>query len=187
MTLPMSGSAESALTNPEISSLRSILKSQHYATLTMLRQAVERCPEGLWTDATHPNAFWHVAYHTLCCAHMYLHANHHAFQPWQKHRDEYQFMGRIPTPPHRPPRIGEPYTKAEVLEYLGVCEGFVDEAVDRMDLGAAECGFPWYTMSKLEHQFVSIRHIQHHAAQLADRLRAKAGVGVDWLGAGSPR
>ena len=29
-------------------------------------------------------------------------------------------------------------------------------------------------MSKLEHQLVNLRHIQHHAAQLADRLRSAA-------------
>jgi len=42
-------------------------------------------------------------------------------------------------------------------------------------------------MSKLEHQFVGIRHIQHHAAQLSDRLRAVTGKGIDWIGPTRPR
>jgi hypothetical protein len=37
-------------------------------------------------------------------------------------------------------------------------------------------------MGKLEHQFINIRHIQHHAAQLADRLRVAKNVGVAWVG-----
>jgi len=37
-------------------------------------------------------------------------------------------------------------------------------------------------MSKLEHQFVNIRHIQHHGAQLADRLRSAANIGIRWVG-----
>jgi hypothetical protein len=183
----MSPSAEPTIDHPDIAPLRSILKKQYHAALAMLRQAVERCPDELWTDPAYPNAFWHVAYHALFFAHLYLHATREAFRPWEKHRDEYHFMGRLPTPPHRPPKIGAPYTKAEILEYWAVCDAFVDEAVDRMDVRAAECGFPWYSMSKMEHQFVSVRHIQHHTAQLADRLRAKAGVGVDWLGTAPPR
>jgi hypothetical protein len=39
-------------------------------------------------------------------------------------------------------------------------------------------------MSKLEHQFVSIRHIQHHAAVLGSRLRREGGVEVAWVGKG---
>jgi hypothetical protein len=41
-------------------------------------------------------------------------------------------------------------------------------------------------MSKLEHQFVNLRHPQHHTGQLADRLRQHADLGVRWVG-GRPR
>jgi hypothetical protein len=40
-------------------------------------------------------------------------------------------------------------------------------------------------MPKLEHQFVNLRHIQHHTGQLADRLRQAANRGVQWLGGAS--
>jgi hypothetical protein len=178
--------AESMSDSSEMtSSFRTTLKNQYHASLAMLGQAVERCPDDLWTDPSYPNAFWHVAYHGLFFAHLYLHENVEAFRPWEKHRAEYQFMGTMPMPPHRSPNIGEPYTRAEVLEYLRLCEAFVNEAVDRMDLRALDCGFPWYKVSKQEHQLVNIRHIQHHAAQLMDRLRTKVGVGVEWAAGGS--
>ena len=51
-------------------------------------------------------------------------------------------------------------------------------AVDRLDLDAWECGFPWYRLPKLDHQINNIRHIQHHAALLAGRLRLAAGTGI---------
>jgi hypothetical protein len=38
-------------------------------------------------------------------------------------------------------------------------------------------------MSKLEHQFVNIRHIQHHGAQLIDRVRSATHVGIGWVAA----
>jgi hypothetical protein len=44
-------------------SLRAILKSQYRAALAMLGQALERCPDDLWAHDSHPNPFWHVAYH----------------------------------------------------------------------------------------------------------------------------
>jgi hypothetical protein len=58
----------------------------------------------------------------------------------------------------------------------------VDKAIDVLDLQSSESGFDWYKMSKLEHQFVNIRHIQHHVAQLGDRLRSSANIGIKWVG-----
>ena len=170
--------------SPSTAAVPTALRSQYHAALAMLRQAVERCPESLWTSGGHPCSFWHIAYHTLFFAHLYMQPNEAAFRPWEHHREEYQFLGRLPWPPHDPPRIGAPYTKREVLEYWEFCDRMVDSAVDAIDLGASDCGFWWYQMPKAEHQIMNIRHVQHHAAQLADRLRPVAAVGVDWIGTG---
>jgi len=50
--------------------IKPILKSQYHAAFSMLEQAIERCPEALWTATDHPNPFWHVAYHALFCTHI---------------------------------------------------------------------------------------------------------------------
>ena len=76
-----------------------------------------------------------------------------------------------------------PYTQAQVVEYWEFCDRMIDDAVDALDLDCTESGFSWYRMSKLEHQFVNIRHIQHHAAQLIDRVRSAADVGIRWVAA----
>jgi len=154
--------------------LRAVLKSQYYAAATMLREAVERCPDDLWTTRAHPNQFWHVAYHTLFYMHLYLQPSEAGFKPWEKHRPEYQYLGR------QAPQIGDPYSKEDLVEYAALCISMIDPAVDRLDLDQPECGFWWYKMSKLEHQIVNIRHIQHHAAQLIDRLGAVGKGGFDW-------
>jgi hypothetical protein len=62
----------------------------------------------------------------------------------------------------------------------------VDAAVDALDLESGSSGFAWYPIPKLEHQLVNLRHIQHHTAQLADRLRAFADIGVSWRGTHRP-
>ncbi len=79
------------------------------------------------------------------------------------------------------PDIGEPYSKEDILEYLEVCRKAVKERVASLDLEAAS-GFHWLPFNKLELQFYNIRHIQHHAGQLIDRLRNHDGIGVGWVG-----
>ena len=110
------------------------------------------------------------------------------FRPWAGHQDGNQNPDGIPGPPDPKstlPLIPDPYTKAEVLEYWSVCDRMVDGAVDALDLESSESGFSWYKVSKLEHQLISIRHVAHHAGQLADRVRSAADVGVRWVGARS--
>ena len=162
--------------------LRDALKGQYRAGLAMLRQAVEKCPDDLWLEGG-ANPFWQNAYHGLFFTHLYLMPDEKSFKAWERHRPEYQFMGDVPWPPHNPPKIGEPNTKEDVLEYCQVCEEMIGGAIDALDLHATDCGFPWYgNISKLEHQIMNIRHLQHHAAQLADRLRGRADKGVGWKG-----
>jgi hypothetical protein len=163
-------------------SLRAVLASQYHASLAMLRQAITLCPEGLWTDTRLTNRYWQIAYHTLFFTHLYLMRDESAFVPWEHARSDYESLGSLPYPPHELPKIGEPYSKAEILEYWAYCDALVDAALAEMDLAAPECGFWWYKMSKLEHQLTNIRHNQHHTAQLADRLRNEAGIGIDWIG-----
>jgi len=168
---------------------RAALKKQYHAALAMLREAVERCPDELWAGGDYLNPFWRIAYHTLYYTHLYLQAKETDFRPWEHHQTGLQHMDDVPAPPeledvlelpHRPPQTGVPYTKAEILAYWDLCDGMVDGAVDAHDLLDPECGFSWKKRSRAEHQVSSIRHIQHHTAQLGERLRSVAGIGVGW-------
>jgi hypothetical protein len=178
-----------------VDALRPILKNQIHAALAMLREGIERCPDDLWTDDGHPNAVWQLAYHTLYFTHMYLGPDHEAFRPWSEHRGDVQNPDGIAGPPEPGdprPLVPQPYTREQVLAYWRWCDGWVDDAVDALDLASPESGFPWYRMSKLEHQLVNLRHVQHHAAQIADRLRnwsrrSGGDIGVRWVGGSRPR
>ncbi len=150
-----------------------MLKSQYHAALSMLRDAIEQCPDAEWLSRDHKNAFWQVAYHVLFFAHLYLQQNETTFVLWSQHHGDDDGTR------------GEPYSRAQVLEYWSFVDRAVDSAVDLLDLESPESGFSWYTMSKLEHQLVNIRHVQHHSAQLADRLRSAADIGIKWVGSGS--
>ena len=152
--------------------LRSVLKSQYHAALAMLRDTIERCPADLWSSTKPKNAFWKVAYHTLFFTHLYLQRNEAEFRPWT-----HQHGGDDGT-------TGDAYTQAQVLEYWSFCDAMADRAIDALDLASPESGFSWFEVAKLEHQLINIRHVQHHTAQLADRLRAAADVGTRWVSAG---
>ena len=167
---------------------KAALKSQYHAGLAMLRQAIDQCPDALWEDETSTNAFWQVAYHALFFTHLYMQPRLEDFQPWPGHQSNVQHEDGIPGPDDPAsdlPLIPDPYPRGAVLAYCDFCDDLVDEAVDALDLDSAESGFHWYAMPKLEHQLVNLRHMQHHTAQLADRLRSAAGVGVRWVQKGT--
>lgn len=168
--------------------LRAILKSQLHASLATLRDVVTRCPDDLWLAPGQPSAFWQLAYHTVFFGHLYLHQGFDQFERWAGHQKDVQHEDGLPGPADPTstlPLQPEPYTKAQVLEYCALCDAMVDGAVDGLDLSRTECGFAWYSMSKLEHQLVNLRHIQHHAAQLAERLRLATGTSTRWVAKGA--
>ena len=168
------------------STTRATLKSQYHAALAMLKETIERCPDDLWLSSEYTNTFWQLAYHTLFFAHMYGAPSEAAWVPWEGHQSDNQNPDGIPGPadPNSTlPLIPKPYTKEQVLAYWKFCDDNVNAAVDAIDVFSDESGFSWYPIPKLEHQIVNIRHIQHGAAQLADRLRAKLNVGIKWAGA----
>ena len=175
---------------PDAAGIRAMLKSQYHATLAMLRDAIVKCPEDVWNTGSRGAPSWGVAYHALYFTHLYGSAGMEGFRPWPKHVADVQFEDGIagdadpksPLPPLRPPM-----SKAEVLEYWDFVDRGVDAAVDALDLAREESGFSWYPIPKLEHQIVNIRHIDHHTAQLAARIRIAADLGVAWVGARRPK
>jgi hypothetical protein len=164
--------------------MKSALTSQYHAGLAMLRSAVEQCPDGMWDDTELTNQFWQIAYHALYFTHLYMLPRLEDFAPWPGQHPHVQHDDGIPGPADPQsdlPLIPNPYSREEVLAYCDFCDAMVDRAVDALDMDSPESGFYWYQVPKIEHQLVNIRHMQHHTAQLADRLRNAAGLGVRWV------
>ena len=162
--------------------IHSALKNQYHAALKTLRIAIEKCPAEMWNGPGDSPPVWRVVSHTLFFTHFYSQQSQEAFVPWPRWREEANVMTHVPWENNRPPKPCEPFTRDDLLEYWKFCDDRVDEWVDKLDLSAEQCGFPWYKMPTLEHQLVNLRHIQHHAAMLAAKLRARAGINVEWVG-----
>ena len=158
-------------------SVKQTVKSQYFAALAMLKQAVEACPDTLWDDPGYESPFWHIAYHVLFYTHLYLQPTEQEFSPWEKQQDGYRSLASSGK------EEGEPYSKEDVLDYHRLCREQVEEQVTALDL-EAESGFYWLPFTKLELQFYNIRHIQQHTGELYERLGAAGGPELGWVGKG---
>src|SRR5437588_99475 len=76
----------------------------------MLENAVQACPEEVWSDRSQSPAFWYVAYHTLFWLDYYLSGSLERFAPPPPFTlDELDPAGLVP---------GRLYAKQELLAYL---------------------------------------------------------------------
>jgi hypothetical protein len=141
-----------------------IIQSQMLAALDMLKQAIVKCPAGLWNLPGEMEECWRKAYHALYYAHLYLQKSEQHFMPWEKHHE---------------PDNGAAFSQAEVLEYLTFVQQQVAVLVPTLDLNAPS-GFDWLPFNKLELQFYNIRHIQQHAGELYERL-GQSNIDLDWV------
>ena len=157
--------------------IKKTIESQYYASLEMLKQAIVECPNSLWAGSEYKNEFWHIAYHVLFYAHLYLQPTEEDFAPWEKHKNQY----RVLESSSEEPELSEPLSKEELLEYLAFCHQQVEEIVSILNL-SAESGFYWLPFDKLELQFYNIRHLQQHTGELCERLGATGDIEIGWVG-----
>lgn len=152
-----------------------MLKRQHYASLAMLRQAVETCPDDVWLSGEHPRNYWRIAYHAAGYAHLYLYEDMKSWRPWEKARNECTYLdGEV--------EVMIPYTKSEMLDFIDLIVSEVGERIDAIDIEALNCGFTWYpNVTRLELYILSLRHLHGHIGQLSELLIAQ-GLDVEWIG-----
>ena len=162
-----------------------VLGRQYVTAIEMLRNAIDACPEEIWDDRTEGTPFWHIAYHALFYCDLYCSDDLESFQPPEYHVDHYHFLpgdykeyGGVVTTP------AGCYAKEQLLAYADHCteKGRAVFAALTEERARQRCGFWWYRLNVGEFLINSLRHTQHHAAQLALILRRRADIGVDWLG-----
>ena len=148
---------------------------QFGASLDMLENAIDACPDEVWGSESGFQEFWYIAYHTLFWTDLYLHGPVEGFQPPKPFGlEELDPKGAFPN------RI---YTKEELIGYAGHCrnrlrailaditDGRFNEVIEHGKRAMPYEELLWYNM----------RHVQHHAAQLNLLLR-QAGASVPrWI------
>ena len=157
-----------------------VVSSQIRAALKMLRSAIEACPNELWNREADHNPFWVLAYHTLYFTHLYLSPSEDAFEPWARQVVGFSGYGKTDLGDWTKLTPDDAYAKADVLAYCEFIDGRVSELVESTPFDAPS-GFRWLKFSKAEAHLYNLRHIQHHAGQLIERLRQQAGLGTKWV------
>jgi hypothetical protein len=154
-----------------------ILWDQFGASIDMLDNAMNACPDDLWSDPSKPPAwdhngivgFWYLAYHTLFFLDLQLSGPAEGFAPPPPFdRRELDPKGLLPK---------RPYTKPELETYLRHCRdkcysilaNFTEDQARRV------CQYGSLRLTFGELMLYSMRHVQHHAAQLNLLLRQHTG------------
>jgi hypothetical protein len=155
--------------------IRPALLGQLRASVAMARQCIERIPDSEWEIGTPHRPFWRMAYHTLFYAHLYACQDLASYTPWEKHQDDASDLWEVADP--KPVRT---YTRQEMLDYCDHVHNALGELVPELDLATETCGFDWYSLPKLDHLLLNLRHVSIHVGQLQERCYA-AGVDLKWV------
>jgi len=152
------------------------LWKQFGAAIDMLNDAITLCPDPLWTTPLWKNTedarygqFWFVAYHAIRWLDLFLTGSMEGFKPPAPF-----IHGALPE---------QPYTKEQILAYLGDCRAKCQATIAGLTDEKAQqrCVFEWMEPSFLELQLYSMRHVQEHAAQLSLVLGQHSVTGMDWI------
>lgn len=146
--------------------------TQFGASLDMLENAVNMCPDEHWDTKT---KFWYTAYHCIFWADYFLSIDPSKFEP----PIPFTFSEFDPT--GKKPDVV--YTKTELIDYLGHCRKKANQLIT--GLTADKLNDRWVNEYKdyslLEILVYNIRHIQHHTAQLNLLLRQTINNAPTWV------
>jgi len=160
-------------------SIKPALGAQYLGTLAMLRQCVERCPADLWeqTAGMRPRQFWRIAYHAAYFTDLYLAQSEATFTDPPHYHDDAINLWSEPKDGVPPPTL----SPEVILGYIDEIMAGLPARMETLDLDAPETGYHWYKdCTKLEHQFLNLRHLGIHVGQLQELLYAQ-GVSLDWM------
>ena len=154
---------------------KDIIWGQFGAAIDSLERAMVACPEKVWSDRSLKPEFWYIAFHTLFFLDYYLTDQPEGFAPPAPFTlDELDPAGIIPE---------RPYTKAELQTYLehgrAKCQKVMAALTEEKAHERRKWGSVDGTVAEL--QLYSMRHVQHHTAQLNLILRQQIDSAPTWV------
>ena len=146
------------------------------AAIDMLENALLACPDDVWRAGEPPRALWYLTFHTLFFLDLYTYGELDGFAPPSPYT-----LGELDPAGVFPERV---YSRDELAEYLSVCRERCRSAIAALtqETAVRRCDFGWVDESYAELVMRSIRHVQHHTAQLNWVLRERTGSAPRWVG-----
>jgi hypothetical protein len=155
--------------------VKDIIWSQFGASIEMLKNAINACPENLWSDRTQQPEFWYLVYHTLFWLDFYLTEYPNKYIPQEPYTlSELDPEGKLPD------RV---YTKDELLNYLTFCRRKCEKTLNNLTDEKAKQNYKFGSieMSFGEIIIYNLRHVQHGTGQLNLILRQKIDSAPGWV------
>lgn len=164
-----------------------ILVSQYKAGLGMLRKAIEKIPDEQWNSEEYNNPNWQIAYHILWGVKFYLGAKPENYIPFKYAIEGAESLGGASDweNPGEGVVVEGFHSKEDLLAFTDDIESNLEQSIAALSFHE-NSGFEWYPYSRLELHINTIRHIQHHTAQIIERLKAKDITGFPWRADGNP-
>lgn len=169
-----------------LKTLKEVLANQFHAALCTLNDCIDRCPDSAWNSKIVNLEFNQAAFHTLIYTDYYLGDGEETFRRQLFHREN---EGRFGDYEEFEDRVQvATYERPFIQAYMAHCRTKLSEtiAAETAESLSAESTFPWLTFSRAEVYVYTIRHIQHHAAQLILRLRRDYQQDMPWFKSGWP-
>ena len=154
---------------------KSVLWQQFGASLEMLENTINLCPDKVWGNQLAFGEFWYITYHTLFFLDLYLSDGIEGFVPPKPFTlSEIDPSGVLPD---------HVYTKHELLAYLEHSRKKAQTRITSLTEGTLQqhCSFNWVEGSVFEMLLDNMRHVQHHTAQLNLILRQQINDAPTWV------
>ena len=167
-----------------LDTVKQLLTNQFEAAFCTLSTCIDRCPDASWNMPVGNQPFCQVVFHTLFFADYYLGPDEASFRDQQYHRDNEAFFADYEQLEDREPV--SLYDRAAIERYMRFCRKKASEilASETVESLSGPARFERRDFSRAELHVYTIRHIQHHAAQLSLRLRLDANQAIPWIGSG---
>jgi hypothetical protein len=148
-----------------------ICKQNYLALIQMIEQAINLCPESLWSNQSYQPQFWQEIYHTIYYLDFYLGTNP------KKHKEQFEIKENLSEIPETI------LTKTELVDYLKDVKKKTEDIFNKLKNAEIEGKNSfWWTGETLGHKLVyNLRHSQHHMGKINFILRTNDIEPSKWI------
>jgi hypothetical protein len=135
--------------------VKEFIWSQFGASIDMLRNAINACPDKLWGDTVKRTQYWYLAYHTLFWLDFYLTDNPDSYVPYKQIGLTEHDTGGI-----YPQRV---FTKEELISFLNHCREKCKRTISELTYEKANNSYKFGSLNLpfLELMLYNMRPAQH--------------------------
>ena len=149
--------------------------AQFGASIDMLENAINFCPDELWNQNKGFSDFWYISYHTLFFIDFYLTDSPEKFTPFKDFgTTELDPKGILPN------RV---FTKEELKTYIDHCRNKCKKIIESLNENSLNINYEFGTLKLNFFELIlyNMRHAQHHTAQLNLILRRQIDSAPKWV------